>query len=100
MEDFAIHTKRRPGETEEQHRQRHWNHAHHVLDTLQKHDLYLKPEKCSFEQEEIDYLAVIVGKDKLKMDPQKLNGDADWPVPKNPTDVHPSLGFTGYYSSF
>ena len=34
------------------------------------------------------------------MDPQKLNGVADWPVPKNPTDVHSFLGFTGYYCYF
>src|SRR5258707_480242 len=67
---------------------------------LQKHDLYLKPEKCSFEQEEIDYLGVIVGKDKLEMDPQKLSGVADWPTPKNPTDVRSFLGFTGYYRYF
>src|SRR5229473_2508722 len=84
MDNLAIHTKQKPGETEEQHRQRHRNHVHHVLDTLQKHDLYLKPEKCSFEQEEIDYLGVVIGKDKLEMDLQKLNGVADWPTPKNP----------------
>jgi len=77
MDNLAIHMKQKPGETEEQHRWRHQNHVHHVLDILQKHDLYLKPEKCSFEQEEIDYLGVIVGKDKLKMDPQKLNGVTD-----------------------
>src|SRR5258707_10869751 len=97
MDDLAIHTKRRPGETEEQHRQRHRKLVHHILDTLEKHDLYLKPEKCSFEQEEIDYLGVIVGKDKLEMDPQKLNGVADWPVPNNPTDDCSSPGFPGYY---
>src|SRR5258708_29860163 len=95
-----MQTKRKPGETEEQHRQRHRNHIHHVLDILQKHDLYLKPEKCSFEQEEIDYLGVIVGKDKLKMDLQKLSGIADWPLPKNPTDVRSFLGFTRYYRYF
>src|SRR5260370_2253837 len=67
---------------------------------LQKHDRYLKPEKWSFKQEEIDYLGVIVRKDKLKMDLQKLNGVADWPIPKNPTDVCSFLGFTGYYWYF
>src|SRR5258708_33305826 len=97
MDDLAIHTKRKPGETEEQHRQRHRNHVHHVLNTLQKHDLYLKPKKCSFEQEEIDYLGVLVGKDKLKMDPQKLNGIAYWPLPRNPTDVYSIHGVTVYY---
>jgi hypothetical protein len=32
-----------------------------MLDILEQHDLYLKPEKCTFKQEEIDYLGVIVG---------------------------------------
>ena len=100
MDDLAIHTKRKPGETKEQHRCRHQTHVHHILDILEKHNLYLKPEKCSFEQEEIDYLGVIVGRDKLKMDPLKLSGVADWPVPKNPADVHSFLGFTGYYHYF
>src|SRR5260370_1587307 len=67
---------------------------------LQRHYLYLKPEKCSFEREEIDYLGVIVGKDNREMDPQKLSVVADWPVPKNPTDVRSFLGFTGYYRYF
>ena len=61
MDDIAIHTKREPTETETQHRQRHWLYTHHVLDKLEKHDLYLKPEKCVFEKEEIDYLGVIIG---------------------------------------
>src|SRR5258708_17609100 len=87
MADLAIHTKRKPGETKEQHRQRHRKLVHHILDTLEKHDLYLKPEKCSFEQEEIDYLAVIVRKDKLEMDPHKLHGVTDRTVPRNHTAV-------------
>src|SRR5258708_38660518 len=41
-----------------------------------------------------------VGKNKLKMDPEKLSNVADWPVPKNPTDVHSFLGFTRYYHYF
>ncbi len=100
MDNLAIHTKRKPEETEEQYRQRHRAHIHHVLDVLKKHNLYLKPEKCAFEQEEINYLGVIVSRDKLKMDLQKLNGVADWPVPKNPTDVCSFLGFTSYYCYF
>ena len=60
-------------------------------------DLYLKPEKCEFEQEEIDYLGVIVGKNRLWMDPKKIKGVADWPTPTTPTEIHQFLGFTGYY---
>ena len=42
MDDIAIHSKKRPMETKEQHRQRHKIYVHHVLDKLEKHDLYLK----------------------------------------------------------
>ena len=34
------------------------------------------------------------------MDPSKLKGVADWPVPRNPTEVRQFLGFTGYYRYF
>jgi hypothetical protein len=87
MDDIAIHTKRRLNETEEQHQQRHQEHTHHVLDKLEEHDLYLKPEKCKFAKGEIKYLRVIIGQNKIRMDPGKLKGIADWPVPRNPTKV-------------
>ena len=100
MDDIAIHTRQRPEETDQQHKLRHKSLTHRVLDKLEEEDLYLKPEKCSFEQEEIDYLGVIVGKGRLRMDPSKLKGVADWPVPRNPTEIRQFLGFTGYYRYF
>ena len=73
---------------------------HWVLDILEANDLYLKPEKCEFEQEEIDYLGVIVGRNKLRMDPKKIKGVAEWKTPTNPTEICQFLGFTGYYCYF
>ena len=71
-----------------------------MLDKLEANDLYLKPEKCTFEQSEIKYLRVIVGKGCLRMDPKKLKGVADYPIPKNPTDIRAFLGLCGYYRYF
>jgi hypothetical protein len=34
------------------------------------------------------------------MDPKKLQGIADWQLPRTPTDVRKFLGFTGYYCYF
>jgi len=48
----------------------------------------------------IEYLRVIVGKGQLCMDPKKLTGVADYPVPLNPTDVHAFLGLCSYYRYF
>ena len=43
-----------------------------VLQRLQENDLYLKPEKCSFEKTKIDYLGMIIEEGKISMDPTKL----------------------------
>ncbi len=52
-----------------------------MLDKLEKHDLYLKLEKCAFEKEEIDYLGVIISQNTIKMDPEKVKGVAKWQTP-------------------
>ena len=100
---FSIHGwycnpyKTAPDKTEQQHQARHHQYTHQVLDKLEENDLYLKPEKCAFKQEEIDYLGVIIGCNTIKMDPSKIKGVADWPVPRNPIEICQFLGFTGYY---
>ncbi len=57
----------------------HQKHVAHILNVLQQHDLYLKPEKCSFHKKEVEYLGVIVGNGKVKMDPTKVQALTDWP---------------------
>ena len=100
MDNIAIHTQPLPNETEEQHEERHKDYMHRVLNKLEEHDLYLKPEKCDFLKREIDYLGVIVGNRQLKMDPKKLQSVAQWLRPTNPTEIRKFLGFTGYYRYF
>jgi len=97
MDDIAIHTKQEPNKMEQQHLERHRLYTHHMLHKLEQNDLYLKPKKCEFEKKEINYLSVIVGNGKIQMDPKKLNGVVDWPIPKTPIDIHKFLSFTGYY---
>jgi hypothetical protein len=74
--------------------------THTVLAHLQKHDLYLKHEKCSFDQTSIDYLGVIISHGQVKMDPAKLSGITTWPVPKKLKDLQAFLGFCNFYRHF
>ena len=61
----------------------HRNIMWRVLERLQEHKLYLKPEKCEFEQRQIEYLRVIVLEGRVEMDPVRVSGVAEWPTPQN-----------------
>src|SRR5712672_1239557 len=78
----------------------HTKYVHRILDKLEKHDLYLKPEKCVFAQRRIEFLGVVLEGNTIQMDPTKIKGVAEWPYPRNPTDVRSFLGFTGFYRYF
>jgi hypothetical protein len=62
MDDGIIYMKWQPGKTEDQHWQRHRELVCQIFDILEASDLYVKPEKCAFEQDEMEYLGIIVGK--------------------------------------
>jgi len=100
MDDGVIHTKCLPHETEHEHVLRHRKRVHEIFDILRQNDLYLKPEKCQFEQSEIEFLGVKVGNGMIQMDPAKVAGVKNWPTPHTPTEVRTFLGFTGYYRYF
>jgi len=78
----------------------HTKYVHRILDKLEKHDLYLKPEKCVFAQRRIEFLGVVLEGNTIQMDPTKIRGVEEWPQPRNPTDVRSFLGFTGFYRYF
>src|SRR5271168_1993349 len=71
-----------------------------VLEILSKNDLYLKPEKCEFEREKIEYLGVIISKGHVEMDPAKVSRIIDWPEPKTVKEVQAFLGFCNFYRRF
>ena len=68
-----------------------------VLSILQKNNLFLKPEKCSFETLEVEYLGVIISHGKLQMDPKKVEALNSWPTPRCKKDVQQFLGFVNFY---
>jgi hypothetical protein len=78
-------------------------HVAAVTDILQvalDHDLYFKLEKCVFHASRIDYLGVILEKGVTHMDPVKISGIKDWPIPTSVKDVRSFLGFCNFYCPF
>ena len=78
----------------------HRNIVRKVLEHLQEHKLYLKPERCEFEWKWIEYLKVIVSEGLVEMDPFKVSGIAEWPVPWNKKEVQSFVGFINFYQRF
>jgi hypothetical protein len=71
-----------------------------VMERLRKHKLYLRPEKCEFEKEKMEYLGVVVSHNRVEMDLIKVAGVRDWPVPKSKKEVQSFLGFANFYQRF
>ena len=78
----------------------HWKVVWWVMELLQQHNLSLKPEKCEFQKSSVEYLGVVVSHDLVKMDPVKVAGVTEWPIPTNKKEVQSFLGFTHFYWRF
>jgi RNase H-like domain found in reverse transcriptase/Reverse transcriptase (RNA-dependent DNA polymerase) len=100
MDEMAIHTKKKENETKLQHILRHRSYVCRILAKLLKHNLFLKPEKCTFEQPSIEFLRVRVSQGTVHMDDVKVEKVRKWLPPSNVTEVCKFLGFTGYYCYF
>jgi hypothetical protein len=100
MDDIAIHTGHKEGETEDEHITHHCLLVRQVLDRLHKNDLHLNLEKCVFEQDHLDFLGVRVAKGVVEMEQAKVNKVKTWTRPRSVWEVQKFLGFTGYYWHF
>jgi trans-aconitate methyltransferase len=78
----------------------HHQAVRQVLHRLREHKLYLKPEKCEFDQLETEYLGVVVSKGEVRMDPVKVAGITEWPTPVCKRDVQSFLRFCNFYRRF
>jgi hypothetical protein len=71
-----------------------------ILEIICQEKLFLKPEKCTFDVQEVEYLRMIIKPGHVTMDPTKLNGIKDWPVPTTVKETRLFLGFCNFYQNF
>ena len=71
-----------------------------VLKRLEENDLYVKPEKCLWKVNKVNFLEVIMGQGKIEMEEDKVAGVLNWPVPKTVRDIRKFLGLANYYRQF
>ena len=65
-----------------------------VLDNLREHQLYLKPSKCTFGQDSLEYFGHVICSKGLSTDPSKISAMIHWPAPTTITELRAFLGLT------
>ena len=91
LDDRIVFSK-----TEEEHV---W-HLHVVFECLHKHYLKLKPSKCKFFWNKINYLAHHVSKEGIWPSKENLKPVAEFAPPQTFTEIWDFLGLLGHYQWF
>ena len=91
VDDILVGT-----ETEEKHDEI----IEEILKRLEKNDLYIKPKKCMWKVQKIEFLGIVIGPNRIEMEKEKVNGVLSWLEPKNIKDVRKFLGLANYYRRF
>ncbi len=78
----------------------HYKHLRLILSRLRQFDLYANAKKCSFNQPELNFLGHIVGKEGIKVDPQKTEAVKKWPKPTSVKELRGFLGLANYFRRF
>ena len=71
-----------------------------VLRRLEENNLYVKPEKCAWKVQKVNFLGVVMGQRKIEMEKDKVAGVLNWSTPKTVRDVRKFLGLANYYRRF
>lgn len=78
----------------------HLNDLRSIFDRLRQSGLTLKPTKCNFYQEKIDFLGHVVSADGVHVDSSKIDNVKNWPTPQSKSELKAFLGLAGYYRRF
>lgn len=78
----------------------HFHHFKGVLQRMREHQLYAKRTKCSFGQQQLEYLVHIISNKGVSTDPAKIKVMQEWSIPKNIKQLRGFLGLKGDYRKF
>ena len=77
--------------------QEHLGHLKKVLDHLDKAGLRLKPQKCVFVKQQVEYLGHTITPEGVRPNERKIQAVKDFPRPKSSREVKSFLGLVNFY---
>ncbi|WMV51286.1 hypothetical protein MTR67_044671 [Solanum verrucosum] len=78
----------------------HVDHLRIVLGVLGKQRLYAKFSKCEFWLKSVAFLGYVVSKERVMVDPQKIEEVKNWVRPSSVMDVRSFVRLASYYHQF
>lgn len=77
-----------------------------VMEDLRAEDLRVRPEKCEWKKQEVQFCGFLVSAEGIRLDPEKLRAIGEWEIPherrdlteaQKKTAVREFLGFCNFY---
>jgi transposase InsO family protein len=81
-------------------RETHTDHICQVLQRLREAQLYAKPTKCTFFQDQVEFLGFVISTAGISMDKQRVEAITSWEIPKSYHEIQVFLGFCNFYRRF
>ena len=78
----------------------HLEHLQLVIQRIQQASLKLKPSKCSFVREEVEFLGHVLTPEGLKTNPRIVEAVKEYRQPQNVKEIRQFLGLSSYYRRF
>jgi len=72
----------------------------HFLKVVEKHNLCFKWSKCDFNMEEIPILGVVIGREQVQIEADRVKAVKEWKTPTKIKEVESFLGFANFYRWF
>lgn len=71
-----------------------------VLNWIREAGLKLKPKKCLFAQQSVEYLGHVISDQGIQTDPKKVEAVAQYPTLRDIKSLRSFMGLTSYYRRF
>ncbi|KAF1326230.1 Pol protein, partial [Globisporangium splendens] len=97
FDDIFVHSKATNGKSDVD---VHLDHLRQVFQVMRENKLYANLKKCMFFAPEIPVLGCFVGKNGVRVNPEKVKAIDDWPVPQNVKQLRQWLGLANYLHKY
>ena len=88
LDDLLIYSKTKAD---------HLRHLRSVLTLLRTNGLYVKLSKCSFMQEQTEFLGHVISKDGVHTNAGLVKAITEWPRPSKQKEVQQFIGLAQFY---